>query len=78
MDSVSLARRAAPLSATLSTTDHDHAISFNSGHAFPGLLPDLTAASERALKEYRHEALQYGPRPGLREMREWIARASGG
>ena len=73
MDRVSLARRAATLSATLSTSDHDHAISFDSGHAFPGLLPDLTAASERALKEYRHEALQYGPRPGLRELREWIA-----
>jgi 2-aminoadipate transaminase len=73
LDRVSVARRAASLSPTLSGSDHGDAISFDSGHAFPAVLPDLTTASERALNQYRHEALQYGPRPGLREMREWIA-----
>jgi len=48
-------------------------IAFDSGHAFPGILPDMTAAAELALTRYRSEALQYGPRPGLPEMREWVA-----
>jgi 2-aminoadipate transaminase len=48
-------------------------ISFESGHAFPGLLPDLTTAAERALSRYREETLQYGPRTGLAELRTWIA-----
>lgn len=49
------------------------AIPFDSGHAFPGILPDLTQAAERALTQYRTETLQYADRPGLREMREWVA-----
>jgi 2-aminoadipate transaminase len=47
-------------------------IAFDSGHAFPGVLPDLTAEAERALTRYRAETLQYAPRPGLPELRARI------
>jgi 2-aminoadipate transaminase len=69
-----LARRAARLPATVSVPDHGHTIPFDSGHGFPGVFPDLTAAAEKALTVYRDEVLQYGSRPGLLELREWIAR----
>jgi 2-aminoadipate transaminase len=69
-----LARRAARLPSTVSVPDHGHTIPFDSGHGFPGIFPDLTAAAEKALTVYRDEALQYGSRPGLLELREWIAR----
>lgn len=47
-------------------------ISFDSGHAFPGVLPDLTREGEAALTRHRSETLQYAPRAGLPELREWI------
>src|SRR5437868_1822601 len=76
MNQVSLARRAARLSATMPVSAHDHdAIPFDSGHGFPALFPDLTAAAERALTTFRHETLQYGVRPGLPDLRAWIAEA---
>jgi len=75
MKQVSLARRAARLSPTMPASSHDHAIPFDSGHGFPALFPDLTAAAEKALTTYRHETLQYGVRPGLPDLREWIAGA---
>lgn len=62
-----------PLTATATTASAQHPISFDSGHAFPGLLPDLTAEADRSLTTYRTETLQYAPRPGLPELREWIA-----
>jgi len=62
-----------PLITTATTASPQHPISFDSGHAFPGLLPDLTAEADRALTAYRTETLQYAPRPGLPELREWIA-----
>lgn len=68
-----LARRAAGLSASPIPPESQAAIPFDSGHAYPGLLPDLTRAAERALTRYRSETLQYAPRPGLPEMREWVA-----
>ena len=68
-----LARRARHLSPGASA-EHDHdKISFDSGHAYRGVLPDLSAAAERALNECRAVSLQYAPRPGLPDMREWIA-----
>jgi 2-aminoadipate transaminase len=73
MKQVSLARRAARLSPTMPASGHEHAIPFDSGHGFPALFPDLTAAAEKALTTYRHETLQYGIRPGLLDLREWIA-----
>ena len=76
MNQVSLARRAARLSPTMPVSGHDHdAIPFDSGHGFPALFPDLTAAAERALSTFRHETLQYGVRPGLPDLRTWIAEA---
>jgi 2-aminoadipate transaminase len=48
-------------------------ISFDSGHAFPGVLPDLTREAEGALSRCRTETLQYAPRPGLADLRRWIA-----
>ncbi|HYU80023.1 MAG TPA: PLP-dependent aminotransferase family protein [Vicinamibacterales bacterium] len=72
MESNTLARRAARLSAIMPESEHGGII-FGSGDAFPGVLPDLTAAADVALTKYRSETLQYAPRPGLPELREWIA-----
>ncbi|HEV7705324.1 MAG TPA: PLP-dependent aminotransferase family protein [Gemmatimonadaceae bacterium] len=73
MQSVSFARRAAHLSPTLPGSPSPAAISFDSGHAFPGVLPDLTHEAEIALTKFRSETLQYAPRTGLPELRKWIA-----
>jgi 2-aminoadipate transaminase len=73
LERVPLARRAARLSASLAAADHGDAIPFDSGHGFPRIFPDLTEAAEIALTRYRAETLQYAPRSGIREMREWIA-----
>ena len=69
MQRSTLARRAAQLSATTPAPVPANTIAFDSGHAFPGVLPDLTAEAERALSVFRTEALQYAPRPGLPEFR---------
>ena len=68
-----LARRAAQLSPALPAAAPPGSIAFDSGHAFPGVLPDLTTEATRALAYYRHETLQYAPRAGLPELRSWIA-----
>ena len=73
MQSPAFARRASVLSSALPAAAPPGNISFDSGHAFPGVLPDLTAEAETALGRYRHETLQYAPRAGLPELREWIA-----
>ena len=67
-----LARRAAALSPA-AFSSHTGTIPFESGDGFPQIFPDLTAAAEVALTKYRTETLQYAPRPGLPEMREWVA-----
>ena len=68
-----LARRAAGLAPSLPHAELKDSIPFDSGHAFPGILPDLTDAAERALTQFRTETLQYAERPGLGEMREWLS-----
>ena len=73
MQQASLARRASRLPDSLPSSHSSRIISFESGHAFPGLLPNLAAAAEWALSRYREETLQYGPRTGLVELRTWIA-----
>ena len=73
MQSPAFARRASLLSSALPAAAAPGNISFDSGHAFPGMLPDLSAEAETALARYRHETLQYAPRAGLPELREWIA-----
>ena len=71
---VSLARRAERLvPAAPAPHDLHENISFDSGHAFPGILPDLSGVAQRALSTRAAEMLQYGPRQGLAEMRQWIS-----
>ena len=67
------ARRASQLSPMLPATAAPGNIAFDSGHAFPGVLPDLTAEAAIALATYRAETLQYAPRAGLPALRAWIA-----
>lgn len=66
-----LARRAKGLSLEAASSSHE-LISFGSGHALESLLPDLRDAANLALSEYRAESLQYGPRRGLPDLREWL------
>jgi len=49
-------------------------IMFGSGDASPESLPDMSELAQRAALKYRTETLQYAPRLGLPELREWIAR----
>ena len=67
------ARRASQLSPMLPAAAPSGNIAFDSGHAFPGVLPDLTAEAAIALTTYRAETLQYAPRMGLPALRAWIA-----
>src|SRR5579862_3150832 len=73
VEQVLFARRATGLSTNAPAGPSATAISFDSGHAFPGILPDLTQVVTAALSKYRPETLQYAPRPGLPELRSWIA-----
>jgi 2-aminoadipate transaminase len=73
VEQVLFARRASGLSTNAAAGPPATAISFDSGHAFPGILPDLTQVAMAALSAYRAETLQYAPRPGLPELRSWIA-----
>ncbi|HEV2748940.1 MAG TPA: PLP-dependent aminotransferase family protein [Gemmatimonadales bacterium] len=73
MPSVSFARRAAHLPPAMPASAPTHTIAFDSGHASPSILPDLTRECARALTRYRSETLQYGPRAGLPDLRRWIA-----
>lgn len=74
MHTGSLARRASQLSPRLPAAPPARNIAFDSGHAFPGVLPDLTLEAASALDlRRRSETLQYAPRTGLPELREWIA-----
>jgi 2-aminoadipate transaminase len=67
-----LARRASRLPGVIPAPVSHENIAFDSGHASPSVLPDLTAEAARALSGYRAETLQYAPRPGLAELRAWI------
>ena len=67
------ARRASQLSPAVPAAAPPGNIAFDSGHAFPGVLPDLTAEAATALAQYRAETLQYAPRMGLPQLRTWIA-----
>jgi 2-aminoadipate transaminase len=79
MDRSNLARRAAGLAAAFpqphfpAELDPD-VIAFDSGFAFPGLLPDLTTFAAAALGLHREESLQYSAPQGHPELRAWIAR----
>jgi 2-aminoadipate transaminase len=69
----SFARRAAHLNPAGVRPAREDAISFDSGHADPHVLPDLTEEAKAALSVHRSETLQYAPRPGLPALRSWIA-----
>ncbi|MEP6689577.1 MAG: PLP-dependent aminotransferase family protein [Gemmatimonadaceae bacterium] len=73
MQRLPFSRRATPLASALPVAAPAAAIAFDSGHASPSVLPDLTTVAARALTEHRNETLQYAPRPGLPELRQWIA-----
>ena len=73
MQSISFARRAAHLSPIMPAAAPIRNISFDSGHASPTVLPDLTGEAASALNTYRSETLQYAPRAGLPTLRKWIA-----
>ena len=73
MEPVSYARRAAPLSPALPAAAPPDSIAFDSGHASPVVLPDLTREAAAALSRHRAETLQYAPRAGLPELRAWVA-----
>jgi hypothetical protein len=51
----------------------DGMIMFASGDAYPESLPDVSEFAQLAATRYRTETLQYAPRPGLPELREWIS-----
>lgn len=67
-------RRAAALASRLPNGPDARSIAFDSGHAFPGVLPDLTVECALALTTHRSETLQYAPRPGLPELRAEIVK----
>ena len=73
LESLPVSRRAAPLSPALPAAPPAGSIAFDSGHASPLVLPDLTREAHIALTQYRSETLQYAPRAGLPELRRWIA-----
>jgi 2-aminoadipate transaminase len=73
IESIPLARRAAPLAPALPAGGPPGSIAFDSGHASPLVLPDLTREAHLALTQYRAETLQYAARAGLPELRRWIA-----
>jgi 2-aminoadipate transaminase len=70
---VRYARRAKGVPASSPTVEPAGMISFGSGEAYPEALPDLTPMALLAAGAFRGETLQYGPRFGLTELREWIA-----
>ena len=78
MKKPALARRAAKLSTTI-PPPHVPAelgkdvIAFDSGFAFPEVLPDLTSFAMAALTTHREESLQYAAGHGQRPLRTWIA-----
>ena len=68
------AARAARVAPSAAGHDTPGMISFASGEAYPESLPDVSEFAHRAAVTYRTETLQYAPRFGLPELREWIAR----
>lgn len=71
--SLRYAARAARFPAAGAAHGGPGVIMFASGDAYSEGLPDVSEFAQRAAVEYRTETLQYAPRPGLPELREWIA-----
>jgi len=51
----------------------DGMISFGSGDGYPERLPDMGDLAHLAASRFRTETMQYAPRLGIGELREWIA-----
>lgn len=73
MDTLRYAARAARVAPAGGGHGGPGVIMFASGDAYPESLPDVSEFAQRAAVKYRTETLQYAPRPGLPELREWIA-----
>lgn len=73
MSDLRYAKRAGAVPATAFTELPSGLIAFGSGDAYPEGLPDLGDIARLAASKFRTETLQYAPRPGLDELREWIA-----
>jgi 2-aminoadipate transaminase len=73
MDTLRYATRAARVTPGGGGHGGPGVIMFASGDAYPESLPDVSEFAQRAAVKYRTETLQYAPRPGLPELREWIA-----
>ena len=67
------AKRVSRVAITAGGHGGDGVIMFGSGDAYPESLPDVSEFAQRAAVKYRTETLQYAPRAGLPELREWIA-----
>lgn len=72
------ARRAAGLSTSFPVPHFPSelepgTIAFDSGFAFPHLLPDLTQCAQAALTTHREETLQYSANQGQPDLRAWIS-----
>jgi 2-aminoadipate transaminase len=67
------ARRAAQVPGSAAPSEPDGVIAFASGDAYPEGLPDMGDLAQVAASAFRTETLQYAPRLGLGELREWIA-----
>jgi 2-aminoadipate transaminase len=67
------AARASRVAPSTAAHDTPGVIMFASGEAYPESLPDVSEFAHRAAVTYRTETLQYAPRFGLLELREWIA-----
>ena len=66
------ARRAAVVPVP-AAPEPDGMISFGSGDAYPERLPDMGDVAHLAASRFRTETMQYAPRLGIGELREWIA-----
>jgi 2-aminoadipate transaminase len=72
------ARRAAQVAPASGEHDSPELVLFGSGDAYPEAFPDMSDLAARAARDFRTETLQYAPRLGLPELREWIVGWLGG
>jgi 2-aminoadipate transaminase len=73
MSPPSYSARARDIAPASLTGEVDGLIWFGSGDAYPEILPDMADIAARAARDFRTETLQYAPRGGLPDLREWIA-----
>ncbi len=73
MSDLRYAKRASVVPAAAAIETPPGLIAFGSGDAYPEGLPDLGEIARAAASRFRVETLQYSPRLGLGELRDWIA-----